>query len=438
MRVEIPRGVGLDLHKKMIAAVLQTPEGEEKRLFGTTTRQLEALAEWMQAHQVTHVAMEGTGVYWKPAYNVLEEYPFELLVVNSKHYANPKGEKTDFRDATHLCELLRHGLLQPSFIPSREQRERRELAAYRRSMVRERASEINRVQKVLEGANIKLASVATDVMGASGRLMLTAMVQGVTDSQKLADMACGKLREKLPALEEALYGKIGEHQRMLLKQMLSHIDHLDSQIATLNAELDRRLQAWETQVKQLDGIYGIGWESAETILAVIGTDMSRFPSADHLASWAGLSPANNKSAGKQLKGKGKQNKGNRLLRETLIECAHAIAHGGRSYLSAQYRRVAARRGSAVAAVAVAHSLIVIIYHMLKSGEEYHDLGPNYFDRRDRQKVAWRLAKRLEALGFKVSLCDTDLDAALSDPVPANAEQGPELAPATESPRAFSE
>ena len=401
MQVVVQRAGALDLHKDVIAAKVHTPDTEEKQTFGTTTRELVRLAKWLRAHQVTHVAMESTGVYWKPVYNVLEEYPFELLVVNARIYKNPSGDKTDFKDAIWLCDLLRHGLLRPSFIPGHEQRERRELVVYRRSLVQERAREANRVQKVLEGANIKLGSVATDVLGASGRAMLGAMSEGESDPKVLADMALGKLRQKIEALEEALEGKVGDHQRQMLKLMLGHVADLDSRIEAINRELDERMRPFEKQIELLDSIYGIAKEGAQAIIAVLGTDMSRFPTEHHLSSWAGLSPANDLSAGKH-KG-GQKNHGNSLLRQTLIECAHAAGKGRGSYLCAQYHRIAARRGKGVAAVAVAHSLLVIVYHVLKTGEPYKDLGPNYFDERNESVVARRLTRRLEALGYEVAL-----------------------------------
>lgn len=247
--------------------------------------------------------MESTGVYWKPVYNVLEEYPFELLVVNARHNKNPSGEKTDFRNATWLCDLLRHGLLRASLIPDREQRERRELVTYHRTLMRERANEANRVQKILEGANTKLGSVATDVLGTSGRMMLAAMGKGITDPEVLTAMAQGKLRAKKKALEEALYGKLGDHQQRMLKWMLGHIIDLDARIEEINQEPDQRMRPFEREMQLLDRVYGIAKEAAEVIVAVIGTDMSRFPTAQHLASWAGLCPTNNMSAGKQKQDK---------------------------------------------------------------------------------------------------------------------------------------
>lgn len=403
MQVVVQRGAALDLHKDIIAAKVHTPQSEEMRQFGTTTREIERLAEWLLEHGVTHVAMESTGVYWKPVYNILEQHPFELMLVNARIYKNPNTDKTDFRDAIWLCDLLRHGLLRSSFVPNREQRELRELCVYRRSLVRQRASEVNRVQKVLEGANIKLGSVATDVLGVSGRLMLTAMVNGVTDPQVLADMARGQLRSKKHALEEALHGRVGAHQRQILGLMLGHIDDLDARIAAIDKELDERMRPVLKQIDLLDGVYGVAKETAQIAIAVLGTDMSRFPSADHCASWVGLSPANNRSAGKQIRGKRKKNQGNDLLRQELIECAHAVGRHRGSYLSAQYRRIAARSGKNVAAMAVAHSMVVIFYHILKTGEPYRDLGQDFFDKRNETKTASRLKKRLENLGYEVQL-----------------------------------
>ncbi len=401
MQVVVQRGAALDLHKNMIAAKVHTPDSEAKRLFGTTTRELVSLAEWLRAHDVSHVAMESTGVYWKPVYNVLEEYPFELLLVNSRIYKNPSGEKTDFKDAIWLCDLLRHGLLRGSFVPDREQRERRELVGYRRTLIRERASEVNRVQKILEGANIKLGSVATDVLGVSGRSMLEAIAAGITDPEVLADMAKGKLRRKTDALQEALYGKVGEHQRQMLKWMLGHISDLEERIAAINKELDERMRPFEKQIELLDGIYCVGREAAQAIIAVLGVDMERFPTDGHLSSWAGLSPANHRSAGKRLKAQ--SNKGNDLLRQTLIECAQAAGQNRGSYFCALFHRIAARHGKKAAAVAVAHAMLVTIYHMLKTGKPYQDLGANYFDQRNEAALTRRMTKRLEELGYEVTL-----------------------------------
>lgn len=391
----------MDLHKKTTVATVHTPELRETRTFGTTTREIVAMAEWFASVGITHVAMEGTGVYWKPVYNVLENYDLELHVYNARQVKNAPGRKTDKEDSRWICKILRFGLVQPSFIPDKEQRERRELVTYRKSLICERTREVNRIQKVLEGANIKLASVASDIMGLSGRQMLQAMVTGVTDPELLADMAVGKLRKKLPELEEALYGNVGEHQRLMLKLMLGHIDELDARIASIDRELEERFRGFEDALERLDEIPGIALNAAQAILAVIGVDMSRFPTDGHLASWAGLAPGNNESAGKRKSGK--TTKGNRLLRDTAIQVAHAASRKHDSYLSAQFHRVARKHGPKVAAVAVAHSILCIIYHMLKTGKRYQDLGSDYFDKRNEQSTVNRLTERLEALGYDVTL-----------------------------------
>jgi transposase len=343
-------------------------------------------------------------------YNVLEEYPFELLLANAQHMKAVPGRKTDVQDAEWICDLLRHGLLRPSFVPSREQRERRELVRYRKTLVRERANEVNRLQKTLEGANIKLGMVATDILGASGREILKGLIEGRDDPAVLAQLAKGRLRTKQDALQQALYGKISAHQRFLLREQLAHIEELEARIERLSQELEERLRPFEREqaaLVLLDAIPGVGRTVAETVIVEIGVDMSRFPSAAHLASWAGLCPGNNESGGKRKSGRTR--KGDAWLRETLVEAARAAARTKGSYLGAQYRRIAARRGGKRAALAVAHSILVIIYHMLKDGTVYSDLGDTYFDQRDKLAVARRARKRLAALGFTVTI--EELDAA---------------------------
>lgn len=404
MQVVVERAAGLDVHKRLIVAAVQTPEGRATRSFGTMTRDLEQLADWLAAQGVTQVAMEATGVYWHPVYNVLEEHPFELLVVNAQHFKAVPGRKTDVKDAEWLCDLLRHGLVRGSFIPAREQRERRELVRYRKSLIRERASELNRIQKVLEGANIKLASVATNILGVAGRQMLAAMSGGETDPAVLADLARGKLKAKHDTLEQALAGTLGDHQRFLLREQRGHIDDLEARIARVSQELEERLRPFaadQQAVALLDTIPGIGPATAEALVAEIGADVARFPTAAHLASWAGLCPGNRESAGKRQSGRTR--KGNPWLRELLVEAAQAAARTKGTYLSAQYHRLAARRGRKRALVAVAHSLLVIAFHLLQRREPYRDLGPDHFDRRDREAAARRLTKRLEALGYTVSV-----------------------------------
>ena len=400
MEVVYQRCAGLDVHKKSVVAHVMTPEARETRSFSTMTQDLLKLADWLQQHQVTHVAMESTGVYWKPIYNLLEE-GFTLLVVNAYHIKVVPGRKTDVKDAQWIADLLRHGLLRGSYIPERPQRELRELLRYRRSLVQQRAQVVNRIQKVLEGANIKLSSVASNVVGASGRAMLEAMIQGATDPQGLTALAKGRLREKGPALEQALEGLMGPHQRMMLQSQLRHLDFLEEEIGRLNEEVAERMRPFEGAVARLDAIPGLGRATAQEVLAEIGVDMARFPSAGHLASWAKVCPGNNQSAGKRKSSR--SGHGNPWLRAALVQAAWAAARTKRSYLAAQYRRLAARRGAKRAILAVAHTILVTIYHLLRHGTTYQDLGVNYFDERRRLATVRRAVRRIERLGYQVTL-----------------------------------
>jgi transposase len=400
MRVVYERCCGLDVHKKTVVACVMTPEGQETRTFGTMTQDLLALAEWLEQWGVTHVAMESTGVYWKPLFNLLEG-TFEVLVVNAHHIKAVPGRKTDLRDAEWIADLLRHGLVRGSYIPDRPQRELRELVRYRRSLIGNRSQVVNRIQKVLEGANIKLAAVASNVVGVSGRAMLEAMVGGTEDPRMLAALAKGKLRAKQPALETALQGLMGPHQRLLLASHLRHLDFLDAEIAQLDQEVTARLDPFQEALERLDEIPGVGRRCAQDILAEVGTDVSRFPTAGHLASWARVCPGIHESAGKR-KSTGTGH-GNKWLRATLTEAAQAAGRTRGTYLSAQYHRLAARRGKNRATMAVAHTILTTIYYMLRRGTRYQDLGPNYFDERDRQAAVRRTIHRLERLGYRVTL-----------------------------------
>ena len=399
MRVLYERCCGLDVHKKSVVACVVTPELRQIRTFGSTTGQLLELADWLRAEEVTHVAMESTGVYWKPVYNLLEE-EFTVWVVNAHHIKAVPGRKTDVKDAEWIADLLKHGLVRPSFIPDRPQRELRELVRYRRSLIQERSREVNRIQKVLEGANIKLASVASDALGASGRAMLAAIVVGEEDPKVLADLAKGQLRDKRRELEEALRGMVGPHQRLLLATQLRHIDFLEQEIGRLDAEVAQRLSPFEEELQVVDTIPGIARRGAEGILAEMGTDMSRFATPGHLASWAGVCPGNNRSAGKRKRSPTKG--GNVSLQSTLVEAARAAART-RTYLGAQYHRLAPRIGANRAAMAVAHSIAVILHSLLKTKTPYIDLGANYFDERDQQATLRRAVRRIERLGFKVTV-----------------------------------
>jgi transposase len=404
MQVVYERCCGLDVHKKVVVACLITPgpggrPAKETRSFGTMTDELLRLMDWLSEAGCSHMAMESTGVYWKPVYNLLEG-SFELMLVNAAHIKAVPGRKTDVKDAEWIAELLRHGLLKASFVPGKAERELRELTRYRASLVRERASEVNRLQKTLEGANIKLASVASNVMGVSGRQILASLLAGSTDGAAMAQLARGALRRKIPELERALVGCFGPHQRYMVAEQLAHIDYLDEVIERISLEVAQRLGPFDEVIQRLDGIPGISRHAAEVILAEIGTDMSRFPTADHLASWAGMSPGNDQSAGKR--GNGKTTKGDPWLRTILVEAAEAAAKKSDSYLSAQFHRITRRRGKKKAAIAVGHSILVIAYHMLKKGTAYQDLGPDYYEQHNREAVERRLVHRLERLGYTVS------------------------------------
>ena len=416
MEVVYERCAGLDVHKKSVVAcrLRGSGVGREKEIksFGTTTRELLKLSDWLKEWECSHVAMESSGDYWKPIYNILEG-EFEVVLVNAKHIKHVPGRKSDVKDAEWLADLLQHGLLKGSFIPPKGQRELRELTRYRRKLIQEKAREINRVQKVLEGCNIKLSSVVSDVMGASGRSILDAIVSGERDARKLAQLAKGRARGKLAQLEEALEGFVEEHHRFLLARQLAHIDFLHQQIEILNDRIESHIREMsqsppsegvgcireQEAIELLDTIPGINRRIAEVIVAEVGVDMSRFGCASHLASWAGLAPGNNESGGKHYGGRTK--KGNEVLRSALVQAAWGAVRVKDSYLSAQYHRLAARRGNKRAIVAVAHSMIVIIYHMLKRGERYQDLGGDYFDRRRKESVVNRLMRKIQSLGYMV-------------------------------------
>lgn len=401
MDVIYERCCGLDVHKKTVVACVMTPEGKQTRTFGTMTADVLRLGDWLESQGVTHVAMESTGVYWKPLYNVLEGLDLSLLVVNAQQIKAVPGRKTDVKDAEWIADLLRHGLLRASYIPDRSQRELQEVVRHRRSLIRQRSQVVNRIQKGLEGANIKLASVVSNVVGLSGRAMLDALVAGIDDPQTLANLAQGKVQAKRDQLAVALQGEVGAHQRFLLQSQLRHLDFLDEEIERVNGEIAERCRPFEEVITRLDTIPGVGHRIAEELVVALGTDLSRFPSARHLASWARLCPGNNESAGKRRSGS--TGHGNPWLREMLVEAAWGASHTRNTYLAAQYRRLAARRGAKRAALAVAHTILVTAYHIIREGTVYQDLGGNYFDERERDRTIRRAVHRLERLGCKVSV-----------------------------------
>lgn len=405
LEVLYPRCCGLDVHKKTVVAcaLITPPHGPvEKHLqtFSTMTNGLLALLDWLNSLHVSHVAIESTGIFWRPIFNLLEGQ-HEVILVNAQHMKAVPGRKTDIKDSEWLASLLRQGLLAASFIPPKPIRDVRDLVRYRKSLVNQRTQEINRIQKVLETANIKLACVASDVVGVSGRAMLHALIEGITDAPALAELSRGTLRRKRPQLQEALQGRVDDHHRCLLKHMLAHIDWLESTLEHLQHQIEELLAPRQQTLDLLMSIPGIQLLSALTILSEIGEDMSRFPSASHLASWAGVCPGNKQSAGKRLSGK--TTEGNPHLRAALVEIVWVITHLKDNYLSAQYHRFAKRLGKAKAVTAASHSVLVIIYHVLRDQKPYQDLGADYFDRLDTRRLANQSVKRLEALGFQVTL-----------------------------------
>jgi len=405
MEVLYSHCAGLDVHKKTVVVCRLGVDAKGHKVkavetFGTPTAELLRLSDWLTAGTCTHVAMESTGEFWKPIWNLLEG-SFELLLVNAQHVKRVPGRKTDVQDAEWLADLLQHGLLKASFIPPVEQRDRRDLTRQRTQLVRDRASVLNRIQKVLEGANIKLSSVVSQIDGVSSRAILEEMVADHLNPAQLEALVHGRLRDKLAELEQALTGRVRAHHRFLLAQHLAHLDFLDEQIAVYGQEIERLTAPFEELVTLLDTIPGVARTTAELILAEVGADLSRFPTADHLASWAGLVPGNNESAGKRLSGKMRQ--GSQWLRVGLTQAAHAAARQKNNYLAAHYHRLAGRRGKKRATMAVAHSILVIAYHMIQRREPYQDLGSNYYDERQKVSTANRLTRRLEKLGYRITI-----------------------------------
>jgi transposase len=403
MEVIIERVCGMDVHKDNITACIMTPEGKEIQTFSTKTVFLIQLMDWIKSHGCTHVAMESTGVFWKPIVNLIEAEEMEFLVVNAQHMKAVPGRKTDVKDAEWIAQLLRHGLLKASFIPDRNQRELRELVRYRRSIIEERARQHNRIQKVLEGANIKLGSVVSDIMGVSSKDMLQAIANGEDDPEKLANFARRSMKKKKDDLILALNGYVNPHQRMMLKTILTHIDFLTEQIEKLDQEVAQRVSVYQENIERLDSIPGIATRMAEQILAEIGTDVEKqFKSAARLCSWAALVPGHNESAGKRKSTRGK--KGNKYLKSALTEAAHSVG-ASKNYLGALYRRTAARKGRKRAGIVVAHAMLRISYYLLTRKEMYVDLGEDYFDKQKQASIVRNSVRRLENLGYTVNISE---------------------------------
>lgn len=405
MDIAHPRCCGLDVHKDTVVAcvLISTDRGQprqEVRTFGATTAQLLALGDWLAAQEISHVAMESTGVYWRPVWNLLEER-FTLLLVNAAHVKAVPGRKTDVADAAWLADLLRHGLLRGSFVPEQAQRELRELTRQRTKLVQERAAVVNRLHKTLEEANLKLGSVLTDVTGVSGRAILAALVAGEDDPRVLADLAVGQVRRKAPALQAALAGHLTDHRRFLLGQHLAHIDFLDGQIAALATAIAARLAPHAELVARLDEIPGVGQRTAEVIAAEVGTEVTRFASADHLTSWVGVCPGHDESAGKRRGGKTR--KGNRALRAALCEAAKAAGRTKDTVLGRRYRRLKERLGAKKATVAIARQILEVVYHLIKEGTPYREPTPPIRGPLARRGDQRDHVRALESMGFHVIL-----------------------------------
>jgi transposase len=407
METIVERPAALDVHKASVMACVRVPgagggRDEHVEQFPTTVQGLLTLADWLEAHGVAQVAMEASGVYWKPVWAVLEDR-FDCMLVNARHVKQVPGRKTDVLDAQWLCRLLEAGLLKPSLVPPKPIRTLRNLTRYRKSNIRDRQREANRLHKMLEDTGIKLDCVATDLLGKSGRAMLDALVSGTTDPNLLAELARGQLRKKLPALRQALEGRFDSEHALVVGQILAHIDFLDESIDRLSAAIEQQIAPFAAAVELLCTIPGVQRRAAEVIIAETGGDMTAFATAGHLASWAGVCPGNDESAGKRRSGRTR--KGSKWLRGTLIEAARAAARTRDTYLAAQYQRVRARRGANRASLAVAHSLLVAVWHMLQTGETYLDPGGDYYTRRDPERTTRRLIAQLERLGHTVTLTE---------------------------------
>lgn len=403
MQVVHPRCAGLDVHPDSVVAtiILTAPDGsvqKHQQSFGAFTPDLLRLRDWLVSHQVTHAAMESTGAYWKPVWNLLEDQ-VSLLLVNAQHLKRVPGRKTDVSDSEWLADLLRHGLLRASFVPPRPQRELRELVRHRGGYVDRVAQLKNELQEVLESANIKLARVATQITGVSAQEMLEGLLEGKASAEELAELARGRLRSKKPQLAQALDGRVASHHRLIIRQLLADLAWCEEQIEEVSQEIAQRLKDEEQVIKRLDGIPGVNRRIAEVILAEAGKDMNRFPTDGQFVSWSGFCPGNNQSGGRRRGARARP--GDRTLKRAIMEAAHAGSRKKGSFLKARYHRLAAKRGAKRAKVAVGHSILKSVYHMLKDGTEYKDLGQDYYDQRNPEQLARKLAHRIEKLGFAV-------------------------------------
>lgn len=390
---------GIDVHKKVIVTCLVNGGEQELREFGTTTSEIKTLANWLTESGCEMIAMESTGVFWKPLYNLFELMDLDAMIVNAAHMKALPGRKTDVKDAEWIADLLRHGLLKASYIPNREQRELREITRYRKSLTEERCREVNRLQKILEGANIKLDSVVKDITGKSARKLLQRIIDDdIPDSDEVSKLVHGRMRPKLEQIVASIEGITTPLQRKLLAQIIDHIDDLNRRIGELDKLVQEYMAEYEAAIEAIDEIPGIARRSAEVILAEIGLDMGRFPSAAHLCSWAGVCPGNYQSAGRRKNGK--TTKGNKALKTILTQCAKSAKTVKSSYFFAQYQRISARRGKNRATLAVAHSMLIAIYHILKNKTAFHDLGSDYYDSFNRERKINSYLKRLKALGWE--------------------------------------
>lgn len=396
MQTVYERCCGIDVHKKLIVACFRNGKKAELRKFDTLTVNIKELAKWLIDIDCQMVAMESTGAYWKPIYNVLELFGLDVIVVNAHHMKNVPGRKTDAKDAEWIADLLQHGLLKASYIPNKEQREIRDVVRYRKSLIEERSREVNRLEKTLEGANIKLSSYVSDLTGVSSRKLLNQAVEGEVTPDNIGDLIHCSMREKSSVLLLAMDGVLTPIQKKLVKAIIDHIDDMSMRIKDLDDIIDNELKSYEDAIKKLDELPGIGKRSAEVIIAEIGIDMSRFPTAAHLSSWTGLSPGNNESAGKRKNSK--TNKGNRHLKSILIQCAKAAKSNKDSFFYAQYQRLVVRRGANRATVAVAHSMLIAIYHMLRDNVQFKNLGSDYYTKFNTDKKANYYFKKLQELG----------------------------------------